>query len=391
MISSKTIQMFLLGALALAGLCAAPVVESAERGNYLLLRRVSIVDPAAFGRPVEAASILLPKNWAVKSSVVWTGDIGCVRNGIQLRLEAHSPDGKLGFEIFPNYTWGWADDPQVRYYAQQAAMSQFGIKGCEMLPVLDATSYLQNIFLPHWRPGSTLVGIGQVPELIQAAKMEFLAATGGSTEGLVQTDFDVALAAIETPRAGGTDEEWVLAGLVRTTSFMPTLASMGTFNNQMAGNHTLAAYANFVARAPKGQLEKNEKLFDVIYRSYKLNPTWEAAITQHFVTMDQINLKGAQDRQRIIHQSQQEISAMIEQGHLRREAIRDRSAERQIQSLRGVETYIDPATHTSVELAAGYQGAWTNGLGDYVLTDSPGFNPARELNGHWTVLKPAGR
>lgn len=370
---------------------AACAAQTPGSHDYLLMRRVSIVDPAAFGRPIEAASILLPKNWAVKSSVVWTADPGCVRNSVQLRLEAHSPDGKLGFEIFPNYTWGWADDPQVRYYAEQAALSPFGIKGCEILPVLDAGSYLQNIFLPRWRPGATLVGIGKVPELIQAAKMEFLAATGGSTEGLVQTDFDVALAAIETPRTGGTDEEWVLAGLVRTTSYLPTLAGMGSYNNPMAGNYTLAAYANFAARAPKGQLEKNEKLFDTIYRSFKLDPTWEAAITQHFMTIDQINLKGVQDRQRIIHQSQQEISAMIEQGHLRREAMRDRSAERQIQSLRGVETYIDPATQTRVELATGYQNAWSNGLGDYVLSNSPSFNPVRELQGNWTALKPQGQ
>lgn len=258
----KFLLISLLATVALTGLFAPHAAEAADTDHYLLMRRVSIIDPSAFGRPMEAASLLLPKNWAVKSSVVWTGDIGCVRNGVQLRLEAHSPDGKLGFEIFPSHTWGWADDPQVRYYAQQAALSPFGIKGCEILPALDATSYLQSIFLPHWRPGSTLVGIGQVPELIQAAKMEFLVATGGSTEGVVHTDFDVALAAIETPRARGTDEEWVLAGLVRTTSYLPTLAGMGSFNNPMAGNYTLAAYANFAARAPKGQLEKNEKLFD---------------------------------------------------------------------------------------------------------------------------------
>lgn len=391
MTTRKAIRMVLLGALALAGLLAAPVAESAEKGNYLLMRRVSIVDPSAFSRPVEAASLLLPKNWVVKSSVVWTADLGCVRNSVQLRLEAHSPDGKLGFEIFPGYAWTWMDDPQMRYYSEQAAMMPFAIKGCDLMPALDATSYLQNIFLPRWRAGSTLLGAGQVPELIQAAQMEFQAMTGGSTDGVVNTGFDVALAAIETPRVGGVDEEWVLAGLVRTTTYLPTLAGMGGYGNQMAGNHMMTAYANFAGRAPKGQLEKNEKLFDVIYRSYKLNPTWEAAITQHYMTIDQINLKGVQDRQRIIHQSQQEISAMMEQGHLRREAIRDRSAERQIQSLRGVETYIDPATHTSVELAAGYQGAWTNGLGDYVLSDSPSFNPARDLNGRWTALKPAGR
>lgn len=204
-------------------------------------------------------------------------------------------------------------------------------------------------------------------------------AMSGGNPGPVQTDFDVALAAIETPRAGSTDEEWVLASLVRTVAYLPVLSGMGTFGSQMSGNYTLAAVSQFAARAPKGRLERNEKLFDVIYRSFRLNPVWESAVARYFQTMDQINLKGVQDRQRIMHQSQQEISAMIDQGYNARQAIMDRSAEKQIQALRGVETYIDPTTQSRVELTSGYQGAWTNGLGDYVLTDSASFSPARDL------------
>jgi hypothetical protein len=221
-------------------------------------------------------------------------------------------------------------------------------------------------------------------------QMEFLAMSGGQPSP-IKTEFDVALAAIDTPRAGGTDEEWVLASLVRTVAYLPVLSGMGGFGNQMSGNYTTAAVSQCAARAPKGQLERHEKLFEAIYRSYRLNPVWESAVAQHFLTMDRINLKGVQDRQRIMRQSQQEIGAMIEQGYFKRQAIMDRSAERQIQALRGVETYIDPITQTRFDLTSGYQGAWTNGLGDYVLSDSTGFNPARELKGNWTALQPEKR
>jgi hypothetical protein len=377
----------LLGAVALAGVSATQAAAPVDAEHYLLMHRVSIVDPGGFGRPVEAASILLPKDWQVESGVVWTGDIGCPRNGIKLSLKAHSADGKLGFEVFPDYVWNWVDDPQARAYTNP--MAAFGIKGCDTLPPYDAAGYLQNLFLPRWRAGSTLVGIGQVPELIQAMQTEFLAINGGRSSP-IQTDFDAALAAIETPRAGGTDEEWVLASLVRTVAYLPVLSGMG-FSDQMSGNYTIAAVSQCGARAPKGQLEQYEKLFEVIYRSFRLNPAWESAIAQHFRTMDRINLKGVQDRQRIMQQSQQEIGAMIEQGYNARAAMMDRGAERQIQALRGVETYIDPTTQTRVDLSSGYQGAWTNGLGDYVLSDSPGFNPARELQGNWTALEPEGR
>jgi hypothetical protein len=377
----------LLAAVALTGLPAVSAAAPAEN-QYLLMRRVAIVDPGAFGRPVEAASILLPKDWQVEAGVVWTADIGCPRNGVKLSLKAHSPDGSLGFEVFPDYVWNWVDDPQARAYTNPLAA--YGVKGCDTLPPYDASGYLQNLFMPRWRPGATLVGIGQVPELVQAMQLEFLAMSGGQPSPL-QTGFDVALAAIETPRAGGTDEEWVLASVVRTVAYLPVLSGMGGFGNQMSGNYTMAAVSQCAARAPKGQLERHEKLFEAIYRSFRLNPAWESAVAQHFLTMDRINLKGVQDRQRIMRQSQLEIGAMIEQGYNTRADIMDRSAERQIRALRGVETYIDPTTQTRVDLTTGYQGAWTNGLGDYVLSDSAAFNPARELQGNWTALQPERR
>ncbi len=382
--SQRSSPMAMLGIGLLAGVSWAQAATQDE-APYLLLHRVAIVDRGGFGRPVEAASILLPRNWQVESGVVWTGDIGCPRIGVQLSLKARSPDGKLGFEVFPDYVWNWVDDPQMRAYTNPLA--GVGIKGCDTLPPYDAAGYLQNLFLPRWRPGATLVGIGPVPELAEAMQLEFRAMSGGQPSP-VRTEFDAALAAIETPRAGGTDEEWVLASLVRTVAYLPVLDAMGGFGSTMSGNYTTAAVSQFAARAPKGDLQKHEKLFEVIYRSFRLDPVWESAIAQHFQTMDRINLKGVQDRQRILRQSQQEIGAMIEQGYNARQAMMDRSMERQIQALRGVETYIDPTSRTRVDLTTGYRGAWTNGLGDYVLSDSPGFNPTRDLQGSWTALQP---
>ncbi len=369
------------------GMAAGAIAAGQAAPGYLHMRLVKIIDPSGFGRPMEAASLLLPSDWRVESGVRWTVDIGCPANGIRLSLKAQSPDGRLGFEVFPGYSWKWSDDPQARYYAQPG-MSPYGIKGCDYLPPYDAAGYLQNIFLPRWRPGSTLVGIGQVQDLAQALQMEFDAVTGGDT-GPVRTDFDAALAALETPRNGGTDEEWILASLMRTTAFLPTLSSLSA-GYRMAGSYSLASVYQFGARAPKGELERHERLFDAIYHSFRLNPMWEAAVSQHLQTVGRIVLKGIQDRQRIMHQSQQEIAAMIEQGNLGRQAVIERSVERNIQALRGVETYVDPTTHDRVELSSGYRGAWSNGLGDYLLSDVPGFDPGRELGGNWTALKPEG-
>lgn len=41
-----------------------------------------------------------------------------------------------------------------------------------------------------------------------------------------------------------------------------------------------------------------------------------------------------------------------------------------------------------VQLDNQYGHAWTNGLGDYVLSDHAGFNPNAALKGNWTELQP---
>ncbi len=43
---------------------------------------------------------------------------------------------------------------------------------------------------------------------------------------------------------------------------------------------------------------------------------------------------------------------------------------------------------TKVELPSGYGTAWANNLGEYVVTESPGYNPNVDSNQHWEQLTP---
>ena len=44
-------------------------------------------------------------------------------------------------------------------------------------------------------------------------------------------------------------------------------------------------------------------------------------------------------------------------------------------SFRGVDAYVDPVNSQTVELPTGYKDAWSNAMGDYVLSIDPSFNP----------------
>ncbi len=350
----------------------------------LHLRLVKVMDVTGFGQPMVAATLLLPSDWRVESGVRWTTELGCPQNAVQLSLKASSPDGRLGFEVFPDFAWAWYDDPTVQQYARQAEQL-YGARGCELLPPFDAAAYLQHVFLPRWRAGSTLADIGRVEELAEAMRVDYEALVGPSPGG-VQTEFDAALATLETPRAGGTDSEWVLASVIHTAAALPMASSVWTGTLQTAASYKSAAVAQFAARAPQGELERHVRLFEAIWRSFRLDPRWDAARLQFWQAIARIEHQGAQDRLRIMEQSRREIGAIVDQTYASRQASLDRQFERRSQALRGVETFVDPATDTRVELSHGYQDAWTNGLGDYVLSDSPGFDPGRELGGNWRAL-----
>ena len=56
--------------------------------------------------------------------------------------------------------------------------------------------------------------------------------------------------------------------------------------------------------------------------------------------------------------------------------------------IRGIERYNDPFTGKEVELPAGYGYAWSNNLGEYIITDSPSYNPNVDSNLNWQQIRP---
>ncbi len=65
----------------------------------------------------------------------------------------------------------------------------------------------------------------------------------------------------------------------------------------------------------------------------------------------------------------------------------DRLSERFSQNIRSVDAYYDPVSERSVELPAGYQNAWVNGLGEYVIAEQGDFNPNIGSNQNWQRME----
>ena len=78
---------------------------------------------------------------------------------------------------------------------------------------------------------------------------------------------------------------------------------------------------------------------------------------------------------------------MMMDSYQQRQQVYDKISDNFSRYVRGVEQYHDPVENRQVELPSGYDNAWTNSLGEYVLSEGPGFNPNIGSNLNWQKIE----
>jgi hypothetical protein len=354
--------------------------------GYYKLKIAKLYDNQGWGPGIEAGRMLLPTDWRTEGEVRWvSGHLGCPGNMIQAQFKATAPDGITGIEISPGYVWQWSSDPSNQRIIQQQAAQK---TGCDAGPVMGAADYLRTRVIPKMRSGALIVGTEPLPALTQAKQAEMAENNAMLIKGGVVRSIKADAAAVRiTYMQNGQQVEEVLSTTVEVTA-KPTPNSAALMRGQMVQSenyYSMYAENVFAARAPAGKLDK--KLIATIVASTRTDARWANAVGQVLLNIGNTQLKGAMDRQKIWHDAQQQISATITATYQHQQAVQDRAAAQFSQTIRGVETYVNPSTGTSVELTGGYNTAWVNNRGEYLLSDSPGFNPAVAFQEGWTELK----
>jgi hypothetical protein len=358
---------------------------SAQSGYYKL-KMVRIMDEQGFGQPVEVARMLVPADWRTEGGVQWDStQLRCPMNIVKIRFRAVAPDGVTGVEFAPGNMWTAASDPQMQQIlSNQARMGT----GCDVGPVAGAADYLRGAVVQRFRPGARVTGAQSLPEVTRAKQAQL----AQFYEPMVRQGYvrgykaDAASIRISYSQNGKPVEEWLTTTVLSVA--MPsanTAALMQGQVNMSAATYTMLADSVFSARAPEGNFDN--KLAATITASVRSNPQYQAAINKFLSNMNNIAQKGVMDRARIWREAGQQISATITQTYQAQQAVQDRLASQFSQTIRGVETYFDPASGKNVELTGGYTNAWVNNRGEYLLSDSPGFDPGVALKEQWTPLK----
>ncbi|MCB0555927.1 MAG: hypothetical protein KDD02_20445, partial [Phaeodactylibacter sp.] len=140
----------------------------------------------------------------------------------------------------------------------------------------------------------------------------------------------------------------------------------------------------------QGELEKHAKVFQTIIYSFRLNPQWYAKYSNmiEYLAQQQIQrIHSIGELSRMLSQMSDQMRAENLAQFEARGKVYDQASQDFSDYMLNIDRYYDPFEGREVELPSGYNHAWSNNLGEYILTDDPNFNPNVGSNLHWENLK----
>jgi hypothetical protein len=361
---------------------------AARPANYYRMKLVKTVDQFGFDHPIPSAGMLIPNDWQFTGQTAWVKGNRC--DPVQTAFKTSSPDGKLAIEGFPQFDWQWSDDPSVRQAAMANLQTQarYGSKGCDVLPLQTAAEFLRANYRKV-RPNAQVVAAEPIPDVAeqmagQARQAEAAAARYGLQQH-IRTD--VGRLRLRYSLNGQPVEEWVTAVIVvRATTGPSYNVAMGRMGQ--ATYYNCSASQLFALRAPQGQLDASLKFFRMLLSTIRVDPAWQARVSQSMSNIAAIEQKGVRDRSDIVAKNNEDVSKIINDGWQQRQKVQDQTASNFSRVIRGVEEYRNPATGETIDLDNRYGHAWTGPRGEYVLSDDPNFDPNVAFKEKWTALQP---
>ncbi len=366
------------------GADAAPKVAAGgtASGSYLRMKQAQVIahveDPALGGKvELPAMDMLIPSAWNFKGSVAGNTTEGCFSDIHAVAWEATSADGSLAFQGAPNDSWQYTDDPAELHKLTDPHRRALGLQGkpCTVKKPMKAEEYFRQNVFSAFPSGSTVVSVEPFPELNQMARKRLgLPPDDAGNGGSARTD--AIRARVEFQKDGKTLEDWV--ALVVVTRI---------FRQGRGAFYDCHAIDVMALRAPKGQLEANEKLFKVMISSVRPEPKWQAYSNGFIAKLYQAEAQKEASIDAMVAAFQQHVAETIMGVTANAERGAQNSAFGFDQNIRGVQTFRDPTTGYTMEFSNLYDHAWLNGTNEYIMSDDPNFNPNGQLSGNWNQLQ----
>jgi hypothetical protein len=352
---------------------STPESGNLNQGNKVArFKKYSYIDQQGTG--LEAFSFLMPSDWKFEGGMRWILDNPAMPSVTAFRV--YNPKGKEEFEVFPNHCFFWTNNPQL------LGMFPVGSKyfGSIVLQPVTARDALKRIILNEERgkvQNMVILKDEDLPELPKAL--------GAGQQGMPNIGPGPSGAKLRISYiAGGIPMEEEFYAVTEAITF-PVQSMMGTFYNTIW-------YVDYIFsfKAEKGKLESHTNVFQTITSSFKLNPQWYAKYSHVIEYMAQQQIRQIQsvgEFSRMLSRMSDQLSSEQLQQFESRGEVYDKVSEKFSDNTLGIDRYFDPHEGKQVELPSGYNHAWSNNNGEYIMTDNPNFNPNEGSNLHWEPLE----
>jgi len=357
------------------GKAAAPDASD----HYFLMKQVQIIDQGqGQGRP--AYDLMIPTTWQFKGWVnVGVAEGGCFADWFAVFADAKSADNAIELQMLPQYTWQYVTDPEAQRHLQQENQqgAKVGLKPCPVRLPIHAADFLSQDLLAKYRKGKPVVSIEPFPELNQIARHRLgLPPDGTGNPGGVHTEAARARLAFDDD-SGHPVEEWLTAVIV-----------VRALQSGRGVAYDWHAIMVMCLRTPKGKLDANDKLFNLIAGTIHPDPQWQTWSNGVIAALYRKKQEEEAKQSAIIANFQNQVAQTINGVVANQQRGAYNSSFGADQLVRGVQTFRDPSSGATFELSNQYDHAWLNGSNQYVMSDDPNFNPNGKINGDWTSLQP---
>jgi hypothetical protein len=323
----------------------APPTSATPQGS-LKFTRIGVKDPGI--NNIEAVSFLIPAGWKTEGGVQWFPDYSILAN---LLMKVTDPQTGAQIEFLPAQNFTWLNQMVV---PMQPGTNYMG--NILWQPIGDIPTFIKTFYAPQALPqlqNARQVAVEDLPKIAnEVAKT--LGGAGTAKSARVRYEYQ---------RNGQLWEEDVFITLTYYPWQLGTLWSVNS------------AYA---FRAPKGQLDTIKPLMTTTISTIRLSQEWYGGymyVQKLFNDRMNQSIRNARAISDTITRNSEEIRQMFADSYKQRSESQDRISQNFSEYIRGVETYNDPYGGHPVQLPSGYNDAWVNARGEYLLSNQAGFDP----------------
>jgi predicted small secreted protein len=355
--------------------------------------------PAKQQKQVVALTMLVPNDWQFNGGPKMVQPNDCNFTSGRLGFAATSPDKKSGIVSMPSTVSIWSTDRSILQFIQQDNQQYGRMQVCRIeqpQPLAQKIGQLVREF------GKGVQPIGQM-EPVPGVAEKMNASVQQANQQLAQqgSHLTVEIGRIRVQAADKNDDSdgYLTVMQVVRTDRLPNGATLSTIDYPMQ-------VATFT---PKGEYAAKDAMFAAMLDSVWVNPEYQTACLQSSANMQSIkqqmksrisqiqaqmatdNLNAAR-QQAAIRQGVRDYSNQVHANvAAHRSAALEHSSQQFSMYMGDQALYHDPSTGQNVQLPSSYNHAWASTTGntnEYILTDSPSFNPNGQVgSASWTPMQ----